>query len=80
MDNYPDYPDANLIIEMVMKGFALMEIPVSMKNRTEGVSMHSGILKPVKYMILMLYSIFIIVLKQRRVKPLRGANSQRSLK
>jgi glycosyltransferase involved in cell wall biosynthesis len=69
MDNYPEYPDANLIIEMLRKGFKITEVPVLMRNRTDGISMHHGILKPIKYMVVMFYSIFILMLKQRHIQP-----------
>lgn len=68
MNSYPEYPDANLIIELLRKGYRIKEIPVKMRSRTAGVSMHSGIVKPMKYMIVMFYSIFILLLKQRRIK------------
>jgi len=68
MDNYPEYPDANLIIEMLRMGFNIVEVPVIMRNRTDGVSMHRGIFRPIKYMIVMFYSTFILILKQRHVQ------------
>lgn len=62
MGEYPDYPDANLIIQMLSEGYKITEIPVVMRERIYGTSMHSGIIKPVKYMIKMFYSILIILL------------------
>lgn len=62
MNNYPDYPDANLIIEMLLKGYKIIEMPVKMRPRSFGVSMHSGFWKPIVYMIKMFYSIFMIFL------------------
>ena len=50
------YPDANIIMRILMLGFRVTEIPAVMHVRTEGVSMHSG-LKPIVYMIRMLFSI-----------------------
>ena len=69
--NYPEYPDANLIIEMLLLGYKIKEVPVKMKARENGVSMHSGILKPAKYMIEMFYNIIIIVIKNIGVKKVR---------
>lgn len=69
MDSYPEYPDANLIIEMLKMGYKIVEFSVKMRSRTDGISMHSGILKPMKYMIIMFYSIFILILKQRKIRP-----------
>ena len=66
--NYPEYPDANLIIEMLLLGYKIKEVPVKMKTRENGVSMHSGILQPIKYMIEMFYNIIIIVIKHIGVK------------
>lgn len=63
MGNYPEYPDANLIIEMILKGYRIEEVPVKMRLRENGVSMHSGIIKPIKYMAEMFYNIVIILIK-----------------
>lgn len=53
------YPDANMIMQMLLLGFEIREIPAVMHPRTEGISMHSG-LKPVIYMVRMIFSIFAI--------------------
>ena len=69
--NYPEYPDANLIIEMLMNGYKISEVPVKMKNRKEGISMHSGIWKPTKYMTTQFYACIVLFIKniwRRRVK------------
>ena len=63
INNYPEYPDANLIIEMLMQGYKIEEVPVKMKERIDGESMHSGIWSPISYMITMFYSIFLIIIK-----------------
>ena len=63
MGNYPEFPDANLIIEMLMEGYKIVEVPVNMRLREVGVSMHGGIIKPIKYMINMVYTIFFIVIQ-----------------
>ena len=68
---YPEYPDANLVIEMLLQGYKIKEVPVKMRLRENGVSMHSGIIKPIKYMIEQFYSCIVIFLKnigKRRVK------------
>ena len=68
---YPEYPDANLVIEMLLQGYKIKEVPVKMRLRENGVSMHSGIIKPIKYMIEQLYTCLVIFLKnigKRRVK------------
>ena len=64
MGEYPEFPDANLIIEMLSEGYLIEEVSVKMRNREFGQSMHGGIIKPIKYMILMLYTITILTLNK----------------
>lgn len=61
--NFPYYPDANIIIEMILNGFSVKEVQVAMRDRTHGISMHSGLLRQSIYMATLFYSIFIIVMK-----------------
>ncbi len=63
---YPEFPDANLIIEMALSGYNIKEVPVKMRLREAGVSMHGGIIKPIKYMINMFYTIFFILIMPKR--------------
>ena len=63
MGNYPEFPDANLVIEMLLNGYKIEEVPVKMRIRENGVSMHSGIIKPIKYMIEQFYTCVVIVVK-----------------
>lgn len=58
------YPDANMIMQMVLLGFKVKEIPAVMHIRTEGVSMHSG-LKPIVYMFRMMFSIVAVWVRER---------------
>lgn len=58
--NFPEYPDANLIIEMILLGYTVDEVPVKMRLREFGVSMHGGFWNPIQYMIRMFFSIFMI--------------------
>lgn len=60
---YPEFPDANLVIEMLYNGYDIREISVVMKENNTGQSMHGGIIKPIKYMIKVFYSIFIIFIR-----------------
>lgn len=60
---YPEFPDANLITDLILKGYYIEEVSVEMRLNEQGVSMHSGIIKPIKYMIIVTYSIFLIVIK-----------------
>lgn len=70
MGGYPELlpPDANLIIEMLIEGYTFKEVPVKMRLRETGESMHGGIIKPIKYMIEMFYTIIIILVKNIGVK------------
>ena len=61
--NFPYYPDANIIIEMLLNGYRVQEVQVEMRRRILGESMHDGLVRQAKYMIRIIYSIFIITLK-----------------
>lgn len=66
--NFDDqYPDANMIMQMLLLGFRIAEIPAVMHDRTEGVSMHSGI-KPVVYMFRMFFSILAVLYRIKVLK------------
>lgn len=56
------YPDANILMQMLMLGCNVREIPALMHVRTEGKSMHSG-LKPIIYMLRMTFSIIAVWLR-----------------
>lgn len=65
-DNYPsDYPDADTILLLHYAGFRVTEVPVRMRGRISGVSMHSG-WKTIYYVFKMFLSIFMIMLRQRK--------------
>ena len=51
MGNYPEFPDANLVIEMLLNGYKIEEVSTRMRLRESGENMHGGIIKPIKYMI-----------------------------
>lgn len=68
---YPEYPDANLVVDMLKQGYQIKEIPVKMRLREDGESMHGGIIKPIKYMVNMIYSIFIITIQNIGVKKVK---------
>lgn len=66
--NFDDrYPDANMIMQMIMLGFNVREVPAVMHARESGVSMHSG-LKPIVYMIRMFFSIIATVFRIKVLK------------
>ena len=68
MGKYPEFPDANLVIEMLREGYTIKEVPVKMRLREAGESMHGGIIKPIKYMINMFYTIIFIIISTPRKK------------
>lgn len=73
-DNYPyDFPDADTLIRLYFAGFRIREIPVSIRPRLRGESMHSGA-KTLYYAYKMLFSIFI-VLTQRRMLSQRNKHA-----
>ena len=72
MNQYPEYPDANLIIEMLLEGYKIEEVSVQMRERTAGVSMHAGIWHPLKYMVKMFYSIGLIMVKYKFLRDEKG--------
>lgn len=66
--NFDDkYPDANMITNMLLSGFNIVEIPAVMHNREYGKSMHSG-LKPIGYMIHMFFSILSVLTRHKLLK------------
>lgn len=58
------YPDANMIMQMLLLGFRVKEVPAVMYARTQGCSMHSG-LKPILYMFRMMFSIVAVWMRVR---------------
>lgn len=63
MGNFPpDYPDADVLIQMLKLGYKVKEIPINVQEREAGKSMHSGI-KPAIYLAKMLLSIIVILLR-----------------
>lgn len=67
------YPDAQMLMQMLMLGYKVKEIPAVMYARTEGTSMHSGIIKPMIYMIRMVISIIAVWARVKLFKIDKGA-------
>ena len=64
MDNYPaDYPDADTIIRLYYAGFRIKEVPVTIRPRLRGKSMHTGA-STFYYAYKMLFSIFIALIER----------------
>lgn len=60
------YPDANMIIQMLLLGFRITEVPAIMHERTAGISMHKGLFKQITYMIIMPLSILGVTLRIKK--------------
>lgn len=65
--HYDKYPDANMVIQMLLLGFRIVEMPAVMHVRTDGRSMHHG-LGAVLYMIRMFCSIIIVIFRVKILK------------
>lgn len=61
------YPDANMLLQMILIGANIREIPAVMHARTEGESMHSG-LKPIIYMFRMTISMVAVWIREKILK------------
>lgn len=59
-----EYPDANTIMQMLLLGYQIREIPAVMYERMSGRSMHSGI-KPLTYMFRMVFSISAVYIREK---------------
>jgi glycosyltransferase involved in cell wall biosynthesis len=67
MGNFPpDYPDADILIQMIINGYKIVEFPANIKERIHGTSMHAG-LRPVVYFFKLLVSILVVLLRQKSV-------------
>ena len=71
-----DYPDADVLLMAHLAGLRIVEVPVEMKTREGGVSMHAG-WKPFYYALKMSFSVFIVLLNRARWKRW-GANPERA--
>lgn len=64
-DNYPvDYPDADTLLVLHYAGFRVTEVPVTMRERFSGTSMHSG-WRPFYYVSKMWLAIAMVILRQK---------------
>lgn len=57
------YPDVNMILQMLLRGSEIHEIPAIMHERKVGQGMHSG-LKPLVYMFYMAFSIPAVYIRE----------------
>ena len=67
--NFDDkYPDANMLMQMLLLGFNVKEIKALMHTRKSGTSMHSGVIKPIIYMFRMSVSIIAVWIRIKLYK------------
>ena len=64
-----------MIMQMILLGYVVEEIPAVMHERTEGVSMHAG-LKPILYMFRMMFSIVAVWIRIKLFHVDMGAGDE----
>lgn len=74
-----NYPDANVLVQMLLLGFQIREIPAVMHERKTGTSMHSGIIKPMIYMCIMILSTIIVWIRHKKSLTPLPPNDQATL-
>ena len=57
------YPDANMLLQMLLLGYQVEEVPAVMHPRETGSSMHSGLIRQCLYMAHMFFSICATLLQ-----------------
>ena len=73
-EDFPsDYPDANVLLFLLLNGLKIAEAPAEFRMRAAGLSMHRGLWRPVFYVYKMLFSMFLVFLRFRSVK--KGATT-----
>lgn len=60
-------PDANVIIQMLLSGYAIREIPAVMFDRESGKSMHTG-LEPAVYALRMAFSLSAVFIRKKLMR------------
>ena len=68
------YPDLNMIIQMLLRGYHVEEVPAIMHERTAGVSMHSGLWSAMRYMIIMTLSTWNVYTATRKASNRKKAS------
>ena len=66
------YPDANMVLQMLLLQFCVVEQPAVMHAREDGKSMHAG-LEPAWYMIRMVLSVLAVTVRIKVLKKDAGA-------
>ena len=52
-----------MLTQMLLLGFNVKEIPAIMHDRSEGTSMHTGLIKQGIYMVRMVFSIIAVLVR-----------------
>ncbi len=74
LDLFPqDYPDADVIVMLSRMGFRIRELPVTARSRRSGVSMHTGLLRPLYYMAKMSVSMLHLATRNDLVEKRKEA-------
>jgi glycosyltransferase involved in cell wall biosynthesis len=77
-DNYPtDYPDADTLLLLGFAGFRVVEVPVHMRERLAGVSMHTS-WRVFYYIFKMFLSVFMVWLRHKTQAGARRAPALRT--
>lgn len=67
-DRFPaDFPDADILIQQILRDYCVREVPAHMRIREAGVSMHAGI-KPLFYMMKVLLSVLVVLLQYKMTR------------
>lgn len=66
-----EYPDTNMIIQMLLNDFHIEEFPAIMHAREAGKSMHSG-LKPILYVFKMSLGTAIVIIRENLARKRRA--------
>ncbi len=72
-----EYPDTNMIIQMLLNDFKIEEYPAMMHPRVAGESMHSGF-KPILYAFKMTLGTVIVVIREKATKHRHAKKSAHS--
>ena len=81
--NFDDtYPDTNMIIQMILLGYQIEEVPAVMHEREAGTSMHSGLLNRAIYIAHMFFSICAVFLRilvlKTEIRASRGKQASKA--
>lgn len=73
------YPDTNMLIQMILLGYQIVEVPAVMHERETGTSMHGGLIHRAIYIAHMFFSICAILLRILVLKTeVRASQGKRS--